>query len=180
MANQEQAHELINFLRGLRAVRHFLPTPIPEEVIVSIAEVVRWSGSAGNQQPWDIVIVSKPETLQALAQVDGYVKHLAGAPLGIVIVMEGDPSKTTHETYDEGRLSERIMLAAAAYGIGSSIGWLLEEGQKAAKELLGIPPNKLVRTIISCGYPDEEARKLRNRPAQARKPLDQIVHREHF
>jgi nitroreductase len=45
-----------------------------------ILEVVRWSGSAANRQPWELVVVRDRETLRALAEVKGYASHLAGAP----------------------------------------------------------------------------------------------------
>ncbi len=101
------AKERISFLRSLRAVRSFRPDPVPDEVVADILEVARWSGSASNRQPWEIVVVRERETLQALARVEGYAGHLSGAALGIVLVMADD--RPRQETYDEGRLSERIM-----------------------------------------------------------------------
>ena len=180
MTSTETAQNLINFLSSLRAVRQFRPDPIPQEVIDGVLKVVRWSGSASNNQPWELVVIRKRETLRALASVEGYASHLAGAQVGIVLVMSGNPAQAEQETYDEGRLSERIMLAAKAYGVGSCIGWFKGNGRAAAKEILGIPPERLVRTSISLGYPDEEA--LRNRPkrAQVRKPLANIVHEERY
>jgi nitroreductase len=170
--------DYITFLRTLRAVRTFRPDPVPEEVIDHILEVARWSGSASNRQPWEIILVRERDSLRSLASVDGYAGHLARAPLGIVLVMAGD--RTEQETYDEGRLSERIMLAAYAHGVGSSIGWIVGQGRDAAKELLGIPQHKVVRTAISLGYPDEQARRLRSGRGPARKPLDEIVHHERY
>jgi nitroreductase len=170
--------DYITFLRTLRAVRTFRPDPVPEEVIDDILEVARWSGSASNRQPWEIILVRERDTLRSLASVDGYAGHLARAPLGIVLVMAGD--RTEQETYDEGRLSERIMLAAHAHGVGSSIGWIVGQGRDAAKELLGIPQHKVVRTAISLGYPDEQARRPRSGRGPARKPLDEIVHQERY
>ena len=114
-----------------------------------------------------------------MAAADGYADHLAGAPLGIVLVMAGDPSQATQETWDEGRLAERIMLAAAAHGVGSSIGWFRPSGATSVKALLGIPSEKTVRTAISLGYPDESAR-TRPRLDPGRKPLAGLVHVEHY
>ena len=168
--------DYISFLRGLRAVRSFRTDPVPQEIVDDILNVARWSGSAGNSQPWEIVVVRERDTLRSLASVEGYAGHLAGASLGIVLVMAGE--REVRETYDEGRLAERIMLAAHAHGVGSSIGWLAGSGRDAAKEILGIPQEKLVRTTISLGYPDEEAR--RSRSGQGRKPLDEIVHYERY
>lgn len=168
----------ISSLRTLRAVRSFRPDPVPQEVIDDVLEVARWSGSASNSQPWEIIIIRERDTLRSLASVDGYAGHLARAPLGIVLVMAGD--RAEQETYDEGRLAERIMLAAHAHGVGSSIGWLVGSGRDAAIELLGIPQHKVVRTAISLGYPDEDARRSRTGAGRARKPLGEIAHEEHY
>ncbi|MDQ3862284.1 MAG: nitroreductase family protein [Actinomycetota bacterium] len=173
---QQSARDRISFLRTLRAVRSFRPDPIPQEVVDDVLEVARWSGSASNRQPWEIVVIRDRETLRSLASVEGYAGHLAGAPLGIVLAMAGE--RAEQEAYDEGRLAERIMLAAHAYGVGSSIGWIVGSGRDAARELLGIPQQKVVRTAISLGYPDEGAR--RSRRGQARKPLGEIVYEERY
>jgi len=176
----DHTQEFIALLRGLRAVRQFRPGAIPQEALDAILEVARWSGSASNRQHWEFVVIRERETLQALARCEGYAGHLAGAALGIVLVMAGNPALVDQETYDEGRLSERVMLAAGAYGVSSSIGWLKGNGRKDAKALLGIPQERLVRTVISLGYPDEEARRARPRAANARKPLSELVHWERY
>src|SRR5712691_8746273 len=136
MNNAESSQKLIALLRSLRAIRQFRPDPVPQEVVDAILEVARWSGSAGNNQAWELIVIRKKETLQAIAKFEGYAGHMAGAALGMVLVMAGD--HVDQETYDEGRLSERIMLAAQAYGVGSSIGWLRGSGRIDAKALLGI------------------------------------------
>jgi nitroreductase len=168
--------DLIAFLRSLRAIRSFRPDPVPRQVVDDVLEVARWSGSASNRQPWELVVIRDRETLGELSRLEGYAGHLGEAPLGIVLVMVGE--RAAQETYDEGRLAERVMLAAWAYGVGSSVGWLVGDGRSAAKEILGIPESRTVRTVISLGYPDEAARRRRTGPA--RKPLPEIVHEERY
>ena len=90
MTDTQIAKDRIAFLRGLRAVRQFRPDPIPQEVVDDIFEVARWSGSAGNRQPWEFVVIRDRQTLRTLAAVEGYAGHLAGAALGIVLVMAGE------------------------------------------------------------------------------------------
>jgi nitroreductase len=176
MTEKAGTQNLLSFLRSLRAVREFRDEPVPREVVDDVMEVARLSGSASNKQPWEIVVVRERSTLDALASLDGYARHLRGAPLGIVLVMAG--RREEQETYDEGRLCERIMLAAGAHGVGSSIGWLVGGGRDEAKRLLGIPSDRTVRTVISLGYPNEEAR--RGRGAPARKPMSEIVYEERY
>ncbi len=180
MIQTDNPKEFIALLRGLRAVRQFRPGALPQEAVNAILDVARWSGSASNRQHWEFVVIRERETLQALAKCEGYAGHMAGAALGIVVVMAGNADLVDQETYDEGRLSERIMLAAEAYGVGSCIGWLKGNGRKDAKALLGIPQERLIRTVISLGYPDEEARRARPKVADARKPLSELVHWERY
>jgi nitroreductase len=77
------------------------------------------------------------------------------------------------ETFDEGRLAERIMLAAWAHGVGSSIGWFSPEGREQAKQLLG-GKKRVVRTAIALGFPARPPRR------GVRKPLSELVHEERY
>lgn len=109
MIQTENPQQFIELLRRLRAVRQFRPDPIPQEVINAILDVARWSGSAGNRQHWELVVIQNKKTLQALAQCEGFAQHLAGAAMGIVLVMNGNPNLVEQETFDEGRLSRRLL-----------------------------------------------------------------------
>lgn len=180
MTATDAAADRIAFFRRLRSIRDFRSDPIPQPVVEDLLEVARWSGSASNRQPWELIVIRDREMLRALVAVEGFAKHLAGAPLGIVLVMDGEPDRYGHESYDEGRLSERIMLAAAAHGVGSCIGWFKGVGVRDAKALLGIPEQRLVRTVLSIGYPDAAAHRARPKREQPRKPLAEIVHRERY
>lgn len=160
----------IAFLRRLRAVRQFTADPLPDHVVEDLLDVARWSGSASNRQPWELILVSNRDTLRQLAGAEGYAGHVAGAALAIVLVMSGD--RPEQDTFDEGRLSERLMLAALAHGVGSSIGWFKGAGRDQVKELLGVPAGRLLRTVISFGYPTEAAA----RRGRRRKPMAEIVH----
>jgi nitroreductase len=108
-----------------------------------------------NAQPWELVVVDDPLLLAKLGVVSKNAGHVARAPLAIVVVMAG----TWHgEPYDEGRLSERIMLAAKAHGLGAGVGWFnTPETSAAAKSLLGVPAERTLRTVISIGYPAANA-----------------------
>jgi nitroreductase len=174
------AAEKIEFLRTLRSVRRFTDQPVPQEVIDDLLKVARWSGSAKNRQPWTFIVVQDREMIKQLSEAEGTARHLAGAPLAIVIAMDGDPDQVQQETFDEGVVSQRIQLAAYANGIGSAIGWFKGAGRDRVKELLGIPPERLVRTALSIGYEDVGAEGARSHRDQPRKPLEEIVRYERF
>ena len=95
--------ETIEFLRTLRTVRRFTDQPVPHAVLDDLLTVARWSGSASNRQPWAFVVIRDRDTLRRLSELEGYVRHLAGAGLAIVLVMDGDPDQVEQETFNEGR-----------------------------------------------------------------------------
>jgi hypothetical protein len=72
------------------------------------------------------------------------------------------------------------MLAAAAHGVGSSIGWFLPSGAATMGDLLGISAERTVRTAISLGYPAEAADPSAPKPGQGRKSLGELVHLERY
>src|SRR5690242_4778374 len=93
-------------LMTLRAVRRFAPDSIPHEVVLDILEIARWTGSAKNTQPWELIVIGERETLRQLAHFAPLGDHLAGAQVGIVLVL------SRPAPFDEGRLAQNLMLAA--------------------------------------------------------------------
>ena len=51
---------------------------------------------------------------------------------------------------------------------------------RRCSELLGLPPDRLVRTIIALGYPTEAARQPKAAPGEARLPRDEAIFRERW
>jgi nitroreductase len=170
----DDAKGKIDLLRKLRQVRRFSDKPVPQEVIDNILEVARWTGSGMNRQPWEFVLVRNRETLREIAEAENAGSYLPGAQCAIVVVMANESPEI--ETYDEARLAERMMLAAAAHGLGAGIWWF-KDGGAAARRILGIPEERRVRTAMCLGYPDEAAKDRPKRP-DARKPLSDLVHEE--
>src|SRR5438067_2768507 len=157
MSVSSSSREHIAFLRGLRQVRMLRPDPLPSDAVQDVLEVARWTGSARNIQPWDLILIQDRDILRALGTIEGgRGPHLTNAGAGIALVMSGDLEHPDFDTYDEGRLSERIMLAAAAHGLGSAIGWFKDAASDEAKRILGVPTPRLLRSIMSLGFVDDE------------------------
>lgn len=180
MTENPARRDVIRTLRDLRAVREFSPEPVPEAFLADAYEVARWTGSARNLQPWDLVVVRDRATLDELAGLEGYARHLAGAPLGIVLVL--DNANAEFAAYDEGRLAERLMLAAAAFGLGSCIGWWSGVGRERARARIGASANTVVRTVLSIGYPETGKLKPTGQhgAGETRKPIADFVHQERY
>jgi nitroreductase len=171
--------ESYQLILSLRAVRHFTTQPVPEDVLERILQAARWTGSAKNTQPWQFVVVHKRETLQELATFGKYASHLAGAALGIVVAVPPG-----YASFDAGRVTQNMMLAAWTDGVGSCIASLDES---KARALLAIPADFQAHTAISFGYPQPDApRTIEGLPYEkvlasiGRRPLDEMVHWEQW
>lgn len=180
----ENRHEVIRELCRLRQDRRFLPEPVPAALLNELLEVARWTGSWKNTQPWHFVVVDDKELLQELSTLHQYVHWIAGAPLVIALVLDernetGEDYRMTSKAYDEGRVTERLMFAARLLGLGGGTAWFAsDESEKAAKELLGVPADRRLHSVVAIGYPDTSARK--KRPTGGRKPLAELVSYNRF
>ncbi len=169
----QSANEQLRFLRRLRAVKDYSADPIPQQAIEDILEVGRWSASGSNRQPWDVVVVRDPAVKEKFGEWGA--RPAATAAVVLLLVTAGPQS-----AFDEGRLAERLCLAAAAHGIGSTVATLKNEGPDATKQLLVIPEDRRVVTVVALGYPDTVARQARPKVAQPRKPMGEFVHWDRF
>jgi len=168
-------------IKSLRSVRQFSEREIPDAVLLDILDAGRWTGSAKNTQPWDLIVVKNRQRLDALAKCGRYAGHLATATLAIALVMRGDDVSTL---MDEGRLMQNLMLAAWAHGVGSCIASIYpQENEQRARELLGIPQDRHLRTMLSIGYPagPQALRLPENAPIpRGRRPIAEVVSWERF
>lgn len=176
MANGDR--QLTGVMRRLRAIREFSAEPISDDDLAEILGVARWTGSAQNLQPWRFVVVQSRETLDALAALAPNAPQLGRAPMLIAVVMPGQ--RAVVEAYDEARVTERILLAATALGLGASVGWIPQEARGEAGKVLGVPEDRLVRSVIAIGHRPAGAGRSRTRPGTARLPLEELVHVERW
>src|SRR5215216_2582980 len=164
MTATSSTNDLLKFLRRLRAVKEYSDQAVDKSTIDDILEVGRWSGSGGNRQPSEVVVVRDAEVKRKFGEWGA--RPAAAASVVFLIVTTSDQA-----AFDEGRMAERLLLAAAAHGLGSTVATLKNEGPAAAKELLGIPAERRAIFLVAVGHTDVEARRARPTNPQARKPM---------
>ena len=163
--------EFLATLRSLRQSRRFLPRPIAQEDLEQLLEVARWTGSAKNTQPWHLVVVTAPETNAALATCGDFAGFLEGVAASIVVAVEGEGRAVA---YDDGRLQERVMLAASALGIGSGTAWFsTAESRQRVRDLLGLPAHLEPWSAIGLGVTDTSQAQAVPQ-LSGRKPIEEI------
>jgi nitroreductase len=173
--------DVLRALRRTRQIREFEPTPLPRDVLDAFVDVARWTGSSRNTQPWRFIVITEPSTLRAIHTAGlPQTRGLATAPAAIAIVLPSDPDRAVHDAYDDGRVAERILVAATILGLGAGISWIRPEHRPEIASLLGLPGDRMVRTIVQLGMPTLAARAPKSAPGQARLPREDVVFRERW
>ncbi|RLB08257.1 MAG: NAD(P)H-dependent dehydrogenase/reductase, partial [Deltaproteobacteria bacterium] len=112
--------------------------------------------------PWEFIVVTDRDLLEKLSRAKEHGSaFLKGAPLGIVVC--ADPYKSDVWIEDSSIASTFILLAAESLGLGSCWIQIRERMHNEAKsaqeyisEILNIPKEMKVESIIAVGYPDEK------------------------
>jgi nitroreductase len=174
MAALANGHEVNDRIRTVRQARQYWPDPVPDDVLNELLEIARWTGSSRNTQPWRFIVITDKEQLRKISQLRTPINWVAGAPMAMAIVLDGDNDRT--ETYDEGRVTERLLIAARVLGLGGGVAWFGDDSQEAqAKQILSIPAELTARSVVVLGYPTTTKDPRPNRAAGGRKPLSEIV-----
>ena len=165
--------EAYDLIKNLRVVRRYEARALSESDERAILEAGRWTGSSKNTQNWRFVVVHDAETKAELAECGAFAGLLAGAATVIVPVQLPEGYE-----FDIGRVSQNMMLAAAAVGVGSCPTTMYEVDR--VRQILGVPDDHVPRYALAFGYPDEsgerEARKgTRAAGLRGRLPYDEVV-----
>lgn len=177
-----QPGDLVRPLLRVRQVREFTDDAIDETALDALADAGRWSGSARNSQPWRFIVVTDRDALRRMADAGmPQTRSLATAPAAIAIVMPRDEERlAVSQTYDEGRAAERILVAATLLGLGAGIAWIRSDVRPALSEMLGLPEDRYVRTVVPVGHPTDAARRPKTAPGEARLPRSETVFRDRW
>lgn len=179
MGTITNADAVVKEMRKVRQARLYRPDPVPQAVLTHLLEVARWTGSSRNSQPWHFVVVTDKEHLRQLGALRDPIKWVGDAPLAIALVLDG--ANAASESYDEGRVSERLLIGAHMLGLGGGTAWFIEPGQQEqAKAILGVPAERTLRSLVVIGYPTTTKDLRPNANVPGRKPLSAIVSHGRF
>lgn len=136
--------------------------------------------SAGNIQPWEFIVVRKPEVKRELSEAAGDQKFIEKAPVVIVVCANAVRSSKRYGSrgtdlyciQDTAAATQNMMLAAHALGLASC--WVGAFDEEEARKVLNIPVGVRPVAIVPIGHSAQ-------RPtARSRRALDEFVHYETF
>jgi nitroreductase len=164
--------EVYHCIRSRLTVRDFKPDPVSDTVINKMLSAARWAPSARNRQPWHFIVIQGPDTLRQIGSIASSGSFIGGAPLAVAVVMD----HANRPELDAGRSLQQMELAAWSEGIGGCVAGIRGDENSRVKELLGVPEDFELVTVIAFGYPTDAAKASGKR----RKPLSEIAHSERF
>ncbi|MBQ2746966.1 MAG: nitroreductase family protein [Firmicutes bacterium] len=140
------------------SVRKFEDKPVEQEKIDQLMKAAMAAPSAGNQQPWEFVIVTDKEKILALSKTHEFAMSAKNANTVIIPCYRKEEFHLVYPEYTHIDLSAactNILLEAVNIGLGGV--WLgvapYEEAQKYVEEVVGIPEDLRAFCIMPIGYP---------------------------
>jgi nitroreductase len=178
--NAKDPAAVVRPLVRVRQIRDFTDEPPTEVELDAIVDAARWSCSSSNSQQWRFIVVRDVATLRAIAEIGlPQTRSLRTATAAIAIVLPAGGNDISL-AYDDGRVAERILIAASLLGLGAGIAWVRPDLREQIGGLLGLPSDRFVRTLMSLGHPSEAGLRPKAPPGQARLPRDQMVSTERW
>jgi nitroreductase len=152
---------MIELLRRRRSIRSFTAEKVAPEAIETLVEAALRAPSSRGTNPWEFILVDDPELLLKLSRSKQHgAEFLEGAPLGIVVCADCTRSDVWVEDCSIAAII--IQLTAVSLGLGSCWSQIRSRQHDAGKsaetyirELLGLPEQIKVESILAIGHPAE-------------------------
>ena len=140
------------------SVRKYEEREVEEEKIEMILRAAMAAPSAGNQQPWEFIVVRNKETIEKLSGCSAHAKCASGAPVVLVPCLKKEGIRYPElGEIDLAIATENILLEIVQQGLGGV--WLAlapyEERYGKADEILGIGEKISSFALVALGYPAE-------------------------
>jgi 5,6-dimethylbenzimidazole synthase len=180
----EEKRGLYRAIYERRDVRsHFLPDPVPDDVLGRILDAAHHAPSVGFMQPWDFIVI-RDESIrdevrqnfdranrQAAAIYEGEKRSLydnlklaaiGEAPLNLCVTCDhqrtkgaglGRQSNPSTDLYSTVCAVQNLWLAARAESLG--VGWVSILDNEALQATLKIPPEIIPVAYLCIGYVSE-------------------------
>jgi nitroreductase len=140
------------------SIRKYTSQKVTDDQLQKLLRAAMAAPSAGNEQPWEFVVLRNRKLLSAIPKFHPYSLMLYEASAAILVC--GDLSREKYAGYwvqDCAAATENMLLEAVELGLGAV--WLgvypNEERVVGMRKLLNIPESVVPFSLVSIGYPAE-------------------------
>ena len=146
-----------------RTIRRFLQKRVPLITLRKIVDSGRMGPSAMNLQPWEFIIVDSLDLVPKLFEHTnwaGYLPREQGRPpegfepVAYIVVLNNKRFTSKWTGHDIGAAVENMILVAQEAGVGAC--WIGSVKRPPVMNLLAIPEEFEIDSVLALGYPAEE------------------------
>jgi len=159
----EKIVEVLEALHTRRSIRHYKPDPVPEETINAILSAAMMAPSAGNQQPWQFIVIRRRDLLDAIPDFHPHAEMVHQASVAILVC--GDQRIEVHKGFwvqDCSAATQNLLLAAHGLGLGAVWTGIYprQDRVKGFRQLLNLPQEVIPFALVPLGYPLQPPQKV--------------------
>lgn len=191
-------------VRKRRMVRSFTEAPVAADALERILDTARRGPSAGYSQGVELVVVTEPERRRELVRIASVGAHmhqgLRRAPVHIVVCTSAEIYRRRYREPDKQRVranmsdddlwhipywyvdagAAMMLLLLAAVDEGLSAFFYGVWRRDDLKALLAVPEQHTPVGVVTVGHAAPDAERQGSAISRRRRPLDDVVHREHW
>jgi len=168
--------DVFEAIKTRRSIREYQEREVEEEKLQKVLEAGRLAPSAKNIQEWRFVVVRDKETREKLARAARNQAFVAQAPVSIVgcAIITDYRMTCGQRAYpiDLAIAVDHMTLVAVEEGLGTC--WIGSFFEDQVKEILGIPEEVRVVTLLILGYSSFQP------SAKPRLPKERIISYERW
>lgn len=152
---------LYDLIISRRSIRRFKQEPVSRDILQKFINASRLAPSAANRQPLEFVVVDEERIRKEVFTCLKWAAYIAPEgnpkpghePVAYIVVLVNSEIREKGFEWDVGAAIENMILAAWEKGIGSC--WLLSVDREKLREILNIPENYKIDSVLALGCPDE-------------------------
>jgi len=149
----------MNIIRKRRSIRQYTEQAVDYQIIKKILEAGMCAPSAGNQQPWQFIVITEKDLLSKISTTHVHAEMVKNSAVAILIC--GDLNRESHKGYwmlDCAAATENILLEVTDNDLGAVwVGIYPRESRvNFLKELFKLPEHIIPFAVVAIGYPAEQ------------------------
>ncbi|WP_339137266.1 MAG: nitroreductase family protein [Candidatus Electrothrix sp. GW3-4] len=146
--------EIFEALHTRRSIRKYTEGDVGEEIVWKILAAAMCAPSAGNEQPWQFVVIRERTLLDSIPEFHPHASMVRQASLGILVC--GDTRLEKYKGFwvqDCSAATQNLLLAAHGAGLGAVwTGVHPDKGrERGFRHLLGLPEEVVPFSFVPLG-----------------------------